>query len=106
MLVAWRPRVLGAAGGRGEGVKTSGRSLLLYKVPPLVAALTSLRVIDRCSENQVLSPHMVVLTRALCHLVQATKVLLLIPSVVILTCMLLRYRRLAILSCIHSFPCV
>ena len=33
----------------------SGRSFLLCKVAPLVAALTSLRVIDRCSENQVLS---------------------------------------------------
>ena len=33
----------------------SARCFLLYKAPPLIAALTSLRVVEHCSENRLLN---------------------------------------------------
>lgn len=50
MLAAWRPEFC-----RGRCTNMSARCFLLYKAPSLVAALTSLRAVEQCSENRLLN---------------------------------------------------
>lgn len=75
---AWRPEFC-----RGRCTNMSARCFLLYKAPPLVAALTSLRAVEQCSENRLLVLTWAPAERALAHPILAkkgTRVLSLVPS--------------------------